>query len=87
MENLSPRKRSNYHGSRPEGVVITSVHGQSHLGRIGARPGDIIRQIDDFTIKNTKDFEKAVVKYRIKTSVVMLLQREGQLYYITVRLG
>ena len=43
--------------------------------------------MDDIEIKNTKDFKKAVVKYRKKSSVVILLQRDNQLYNVTVKLS
>jgi len=68
------------------GVVITQIRGPSYLARIGVEPGDVIRQIDDITVENSADFEKAVVKYRRKSSLVVLLQRGRQGYYITVRL-
>jgi serine protease Do len=57
------------------------------LARIGAEPGDVIRQIDDFTIQNSEDFKKAIVKFRGKNSMVLLLQRGDQGYYITVNLS
>ena len=68
------------------GVVISSVNRQSYLARIGVKPGDIIRQIDEMVISSVKDFEKAIVKYRHNRSVVILLQRSDQSYYITVKL-
>jgi S1-C subfamily serine protease len=70
-----------------EGVVITAIRRRSHLSKIGAEPGDVIRKMDEMPITETKDFEKAIVKYRKKSSVVVLLQRGDQLYYITVRYG
>ncbi|OQY60521.1 MAG: hypothetical protein B6245_01050 [Desulfobacteraceae bacterium 4572_88] len=69
-----------------EGVVISEIRPDSHLADIGVRPGDIIRQMDEMTIGNMDDFEKAIVKYRNKTSLVILLQRGERGYYITVRL-
>ncbi|MEZ4528335.1 MAG: Do family serine endopeptidase [Desulfobacterales bacterium] len=69
-----------------EGAVISEVRRDSHLARIGVRPGDVIRQMDEMPIRNTADFEKAVLKYRNKSSVVVLLQRGERGYYITVRM-
>jgi len=86
VENLSSKNRFADGTSEKEGVLISELQRQSYLAAIGVRPGDIIRQIDEITVKNTKDFEKAIVKYRQKKSMVVLLQREGQLYYITVKL-
>jgi S1-C subfamily serine protease len=68
-------------------VVITGLDTRYYLARIGVRPGDIIRQMDEMEIKNTTDFKKAIVKYRKKSSVVILLQRGNQLYNITVKLS
>jgi S1-C subfamily serine protease len=69
-----------------QGAVISEIRTQSYLARIGARRGDIIRQIDEMTIKDVRDFEKAIIKYRDKSSVVILLQRGDQGYYVTVDL-
>jgi len=68
------------------GVVIASLHRQSYLARIGVLPGDVIRQIDEMSINRLEDFKKAIVKYRAKTSLVFLVQRGDQGYYITVKL-
>ena len=86
IEDLSPENRKNYRITVHQGVVISEIDGRSELASIGARPGDVIRQMDDETIVDKNDFKKAIVKYRQKQSVVILLQRGDQGYYITVRL-
>jgi Do/DeqQ family serine protease len=86
VENLSIKNRYRYKTDAREGVVISDLHPQSYLARIGASPGDIVRQMNDITINNIKDFDKAIIKYRQKSSVVILLQRGNQLYNITVKL-
>lgn len=72
--------------SSGKGVMITDVLPGSYLAEIGVRPGDILRQIDEISINNTKDYEKAVIRYRNKSSLVLLVQRGDQGYYITLRL-
>jgi Do/DeqQ family serine protease len=86
VKNLSNKNRSIYKTLTQEGVVITEIDRNSYLARIGARPGDVIRQIDELTIKNINDFKKAVIKYRKKNSLIIVLQRKNQLYNITVKL-
>ncbi len=86
IENISSRKDFTYKIIAKQGVIITEIHRQSYLYQIGARPGDVIRQIDEINVKNLKDFESGIVKYRHKTSVVILLQRGDQGYYISVKL-
>ncbi len=86
VEDLTPKNREHYRIAVRRGVVISEIDGRSDLAKIGARPGDVIRQIDDAAIENKDDFKKAIVKYRQRRSVVILLQRGDQGYYITVRM-
>jgi S1-C subfamily serine protease len=86
VKNISKKYRQTYKTYTQEGVLITEIIRNSYLARIGARPGDVIRQIDEITIKNINDFKKAIIKYRKKTSLVIVLQRQDQLYNITIRL-
>ncbi len=85
--NLTTQNRKYYQTPARKGVIINEIDKSSYLARIGARPGDVIRQIDDFPIEDTEGFNKAIIKYRQKSSVVLLLQRGDQGYYITVNLG
>jgi serine protease Do len=86
VEDLTTKNRKRYQTSAPEGVVITELDNRSYLAGIGARPGDVIRQMDDTAIDNKDYFKKATIKYRQKSSVVVLLQRGDQGYYITIKL-
>jgi len=86
VKNLSKKNRYIYKTYTQEGVVISEINRNSYLARIGAMTGDVIRQMDELTIKNINDFKKAIVKYRNKTSLIIVLQRQDQLYNITVKL-
>ncbi len=85
VEDLSPKNKKTYNLHAQEGVVISELNNHAYLARIGARTGDVIHQVDDIIIKNVNDFEKAIIKYRQKPSIVILLQRGDQLYNITVK--
>jgi len=82
--DLTRKNRRRYQISAREGVMISDIKKNSYLAGIGARPGDVIRQIDDYSIENSEDFKKAIIKFRNKNSMVLLLQRGDQGYYITV---
>ena len=86
VEDLTPETRKYYGIAVRQGVFLTEIDGRSALAKIGARPGDVIRQIDDTAIASKDDFKKAIVKYRQRRSVVILLQRGDQGYYITLKL-
>jgi len=85
IEDLSPKIRRLYQLSAKEGVVISKVAPQSYLADIGVHAGDVIRQMDDQTIASVDDFKKAIIKSRQKETLVILVQRGGQGYYITVQ--
>ncbi len=86
VENLSTDIRRKYRIASDSGVLITELRNGTYLARIGASPGDVIRQIDDFEINTVEDFKAAIVKFRRKKSVVLLLQRGTRGYYITLKL-
>jgi len=73
-------------GAARDGVVITEIRRDCYLARIGVRPGDVIRQIDEISVTSKAEFDKALIRYRNKNSVVILLQRGDQGYYITVEI-
>jgi len=68
------------------GVILSDIDPDSRLASIGARPGDVIRKINEITLESVSDFKDAMIKYRWKASVVLLLQRGERGYYITIEL-
>jgi serine protease Do len=86
VEDLTPEDRRRYGGETVSGVLISDIRPDSHLYRIGARNGDLIRRLNELPIRNREDFERAVTKYRHKNSIILLLQRGDQAYYITVEI-
>ncbi len=86
VAELDRNVRRKYRVAAETGVLITTLRTGTYMDRIGAGPGDVIRRIDDYNINNVEDFKAAIVKFRRKKSVVVLLQRGHRGYYITVKL-
>lgn len=86
VDTISPNSRRYNMTRASNGVIILEVKPGSYLDRIGVKPGDVIHQIDDISILNVEDFKTAVVKTRMKSTVIILLQRMDQLYHISVQL-
>jgi serine protease Do len=82
VSEINDKMRSQYGLKAASGVLIIKLRRGSHLDRIGVNPGDIILQIDEDRVETLSDFKTAVVKYRNKPSVVLLIQRDANLYYI-----
>jgi len=86
VADLDRKARHKYRIAADTGVLITDLRAGTYLDRIGVGSGDVIRRIDDYTINNVEDFKAAIVKFRRKKSIVLLLQRGHRGYYITVKL-
>jgi serine protease Do len=84
VEDLTPKNRKDFRIAAKEGVLITEVRPGSQLARIGVRAGDLLRQIDEAGTANHEEFRKVVVKVRLKASLVLMIQRGEQGYYVTV---
>ena len=85
-EDLTPGSRVRFNIAADSGAVISELNPQSYLAQIGAKSGDVIRRINEVPISSSKDFNEAIVKYRHKKSIIVLLQRGDQGYYITIEL-
>lgn len=66
------------------GVVVTAVRKGSALERVGVAAGDLILQIDDATTRSVAEFNSAIIRGRLKSSMTVLLQRYNQIYRLTV---
>ena len=69
---------------KQKGLVISEISRSSYLFRIGVRPGDSLCQINEKNINTREDYKKAIAKYRVNASLILLIVRNGYGYYITV---
>ena len=86
VQALSASHRLRFRIPAKDGVIVTQVRPASYLDRIGARPGDVIRKINDVVVKTLADFKAATIKCRQRESAVLLIQRGNQQYYVTVKI-
>jgi Do/DeqQ family serine protease len=84
---ISAARRLRFRVSAKSGIMLTELRANSYLHKIGARPGDVIRKINEIAVETLDHFKKGVIKYRQRESVVLLIQRENQQYYVTVKMG
>jgi S1-C subfamily serine protease len=84
VAKLDAVHKQRYSVTAESGVVITNLRKGSYANRIGITAGDVIREIDGQTINGMDDFIDAIIQSRRKSAVVILLQRQDQLYYVTI---
>jgi serine protease Do len=68
------------------GVVITDVENGGIAHRAGLQVGDIVRQINDQSFQNIAEYEKVISQLRNEDRVILLIEREGALYFVSLQL-
>ena len=66
------------------GVIITYIEPGSSAGREALRPGDIVKQVNGIQIKDKHDFDKFIDKYGKNDSFLLVIKREGRLFYLSI---
>jgi serine protease Do len=84
VAGITPEARHRYRLAAAVGVVVVGVVPRSPAHRIGIEPGDVIRQINRFSIKDLDSFKKAVVRAKKSGLVTMLVQRGTKGYYVSL---
>ena len=68
------------------GVVITGIENSGVAQRAGLGVGDIIRQMGDQPTPNMEEFEKMISQLRSSDRVILLIERQGALYFVSLEL-
>ncbi len=87
VKEISAVLRRKFGIASRDGVMVTELRRGCHLYRMGVRPGDVIRKINEVVLRTVDDFKGAAIKYRHKESVVLVVQRGNDQYYVTVKVG
>jgi len=86
VEELNRSLASKYRLKEKEGLVIVAIKKDSQADSIGLAPGDIIRGINDLSVNTKEDFKKAVIRYRLKEKITVLIQRGWRVYSISFKM-
>jgi S1-C subfamily serine protease len=66
------------------GVMVVKVRSAGPSGEVGIRPGDVIRQMNESRIRNLGEFNAAILEAGKLSSVLLLVQRGRNSYYVTL---
>ena len=72
--------------SDPRGVAVTGIENGSVAYKAGLQVGDVIRQIGDHPTPHVDEFEKLVSQLRSKDRTILLIERNGVLYFVSLEL-
>jgi len=86
VEELTRSLARKYRLKEKEGLVIVAINKGSQAHSIGLAPGDIIKGINDLSVKTEEDFKKAIIRYRLKEKITVLIQRGWRVYSISFKM-
>ena len=87
VQELTPAIKKNLGiTERVQGVIITSVDEESAASDV-LRREDVITEVNREKIKTIKDYRSAVTKIKPDESVLLLIYRAGQVFYVTLSPG
>lgn len=86
VEEITPKLARERGLSRTEGVVVRRVIPGSIAEQVGIQENDIILEVNRKPINTIADYKEIISKYKKGTTLVMRLQRDGAIIYITAKI-
>ena len=86
VDELNRSLAIKYRVKEKKGLVVVAIKKGSQAERIGLEPGDLIRGINDLSVGTKEDFKKAVIRYRLKERITVLVQRGWTVYSISFKM-
>ena len=85
VKEVTPELARNFGLSETSGLVVVQVESNSPAGEAGMRPGDIILEVDQVSMKDLEQFNRKIEKYKAGDTILFLLNRSGTTLYLTIK--
>jgi serine protease Do len=85
VKEVTPELARNFGLSETSGLVVVQVESNSPAGEAGMRPGDIILEVDQVSMKDLEQFNRKIEKYEAGDTILFLLNRSGTTLYLTIK--
>jgi serine protease Do len=87
VQTLTPELAEQFDWPRGEsGVLITNVESGSAGDEAGLRRGDLIKEINGQTVKDTEQYKRLVGKAKAGESLLLFVKRGSRTFYVTMTL-
>lgn len=86
VEELNRPLAAKYRLREKKGLVIVAIKKGSQADKIGLEPGDLVRGMNDLSVNTKEDFKEAVIRYRLKERITILIQRGWTVYSISFKM-
>jgi len=85
VEEISPELARNFGLSETSGLIVVQVEEASPAAESGIKPGDIILELDQVSMKDLAQFEKKIATYKAGDTILVLLKRRGATLYLALK--
>jgi serine protease Do len=85
VQEMTPEMAKHFGISQKAGVIITQVREGSPADDAGLKEQDIILQINKIKISSLKEFVKEISRDRREETVLLLINRGGATFFVTLR--
>ncbi|MCF6093070.1 trypsin-like peptidase domain-containing protein [Microaerobacter geothermalis] len=86
IQDITPELAEYFKLNSVKGTIISDVALDSPAGRAGLKQGDVIVEFNKKPINNSQELVDAVKSTKIGESVVMVIIRDGQRQFVTVKI-
>ncbi len=86
VETLTPELAKQFGLSETSGVVIAQVQRGTPAGEAGLRPGDLILEVDQSTVRTVEDLNRSLKDYKTGDTILFLVKRGGSTLYLTLKI-
>jgi serine protease Do len=85
VENITPEIAKELNIKDEKGVIVTEVEPNSLADDAGIQAGDIIKEVNRNPVRTLKDYEGIMKKTEKGKSVIFLVKRGNQTFYVSVK--
>ena len=85
LQQVTPELARQYDLPRTGGLLVVEVEIDSEAYDAGIEPGDIIMEVDQIPVRDFNAFSKKIDEYRTDQTVLLLVDRDGSTFFVTLR--